>query len=121
LRRETRIDVVVRQRVHIANQFPPKMAFPTHVSSPKRRTASFSKLLGRRELPLAGALALAFGVAAAFATGGGEGRAGEIALVGAAVVLGCLGGSELAIATGAAAAAVVLALEALYGRFDGID
>ena len=101
-------------------QFPPKMAFPTRVSSPKRRTASFSKLLGRPELPLAGALALAFGIAATFATAGGEGRAGEIALVGAAVVLGCLGGSELAIATGAASAAVVLALEALYGRFDGL-
>src|SRR2546426_11694881 len=94
------------------------MAFPTRVSAPKRRTASFSKLLGRPELPLAGALALAFGIAATFATAGGEGRAGEIALVGAAVVLGCLGGSELAIATGAASAAVVLALEAPDGPLD---
>jgi hypothetical protein len=92
------------------------MAFPTSVSSPSRRTAS---ALRRPEFALAGALALAFGTAAALAERGGDGRVGEIALVGAVVLLGYLGGIEVAIAAGAAGAAIFLALDALSGRLDG--
>jgi len=92
------------------------MAFPTSVSSPSRRT--FSRLR-QPELALAAGLVLSFGLAAALASRGGDGRAGEIALLGTAVVLGYLGGIELALAAGAAAAAIFLALDALYGRLEG--